>query len=149
MRVAVLYNAVSQQDTIEDLDVLVQVDVVSQALTRLGHEHFPLTCTLDLDALKEKLLQLQPDIVFNLVESLGGNDSLIYMPPAVLGTLNMPYTGSPAESLFLTTHKILAKDRLIRAGLPTPYWIVEDTLAGPRPSMAKKRSQAPGVFTGG
>ena len=130
MRVAVLYNAVSQQDTIDDLDVLVQVDVVSQSLKRLGHEHFAVACTLDLDSMKETLRKLRPDMVFNLVESLQGDDSLVYLPPAVLVSLNLPYTGASAESLFLTTHKLLAKDRLSRAGLPTPSWIVQDAITG-------------------
>jgi D-alanine-D-alanine ligase len=129
MRVAVLYNAVSQQDTIEDQDVLVQVDVVSQSLKRLGHEHFPVACTLDLDAMREQLRQCRPDAVFNLVEALHGDDSLVYLPPAVLNTLGLPYTGASAESLFLTTHKILAKERLLHAGLPTPAWIVQDTIS--------------------
>jgi D-alanine-D-alanine ligase len=129
MRIAVLYNAVSQQDTIEDQDVLVQVEVVSQSLKRLGHEHFAVACTLDLDAMKEKLRELQPDMVFNLVEALQGDDSLVYLPPAVLVSLNLPHTGASAESLFLTTHKLLAKDRLSRAGLPTPSWIVQDKIS--------------------
>jgi D-alanine-D-alanine ligase len=129
MRVAVLYNAVSQQDTIEDQDVLVQVDIVSQSLKCLGHEHFLIACTLDLDSMKEKLRQCEPDVVFNLVEALHGDDSLVYLPPAVLDSLVLPYTGATAESLFLTTHKILAKERLSHAGLPTPAWIVQDTIA--------------------
>jgi D-alanine-D-alanine ligase len=145
MRVAVLYNAVFQQDSIEDQDVLVQVDVVSQSLQRLGHELFAVTCTLDLDSMKEQLRKLRPDRVFNLVEALHGNDSLVYLPPAVLDTLDLPYTGSSAESLFLTTHKLLAKDRLASAGLPTPRWIVQETPAGdkkahgPHPSPLPKR----------
>jgi D-alanine-D-alanine ligase len=130
MRVAVLYNAVSQQDTIEDLDVLVQVDVVSQSLKRLGHELFAVACTLDLDSMKEKLRKLRPDRVFNLVEALHGDDSLVYLPPAVLDTLDLPYTGASAESLFLTTHKLLAKDRLSSAGLPTPRWLVQEAITG-------------------
>jgi D-alanine-D-alanine ligase len=130
MRIAVLYNAVSEQDTIEDQDVLVQVEVVSQSLKRLGHEHFAVACTLDLDAMKEKLRELRPDMVFNLVEALEGDDSLVYLPPAVLVSLNLPHTGAAAESLFLTTHKLLAKDRLSRAGLPTPSWIVQDKIIG-------------------
>ncbi len=100
MRVAVLYNAVSQQDTIEDLDVLVQVDVVSQSLKRLGHEHFAVACTLDLDSMKEKLGKLRPDMVFNLVEALHGDDSLVYLPPAVLVSLNLPYTGARPNRFF-------------------------------------------------
>jgi D-alanine-D-alanine ligase len=129
MRIAVLYNAVSEQDTIEDQDVLVQVEVVSQSLKRLGHEYFAVACTLDLDAMKEKLRELRPDMVFNLVEALQGDDSLVYLPPAVLVSLNLPHTGAAAESLFLTTHKLLAKDRLTRAGLPTPSWIVQDKIS--------------------
>ena len=145
MRIAVLYNAVSQQDTIEDLDVLVQVDVVSQSLKRLGHEHFAVACTLDLDTMREKLRKLRLDMVFNLVEALHGDDSLVYLPPAVLVSLNLPHTGASAESLFLTTHKLLAKDRLASAGLPTPRWIVQETPAGdkkahgPHPSPLPKR----------
>jgi D-alanine-D-alanine ligase len=143
MRVAVLYNDVSAQDTLEDQDVLVQADVVSQSLKRLGHENFTVPCTLDLDSMKKNLRRLQPDVVFNLVEALEGNDSLVYLPPAVLDTLGLPYTGGSAESLFLTTHKLLAKERLLSAGLPTPPWIVQDAIReedekpsviGPHPS---------------
>src|SRR3972149_687724 len=128
MRVAILHNYVSPQDTIEDLDVLLQVDMVSQSLKRLGHDQCTLTCTLDLGMMKEKLGQFQPDVVFNLVETLSGSDSLIYLPPAILDTMGMPYTGSHTESLFLTTNKLLAKQRLSQAGLPTPVWIPQDTV---------------------
>ena len=38
-----------------------------------------------------------------------------------------PYTGSPAEAVFLTSHKTMAKERMRSAGLPTPAW------AGPYP----------------
>jgi D-alanine-D-alanine ligase len=134
MRIVLLYNAVSQQDTIEDLDVLVQVEVVSESLKRLGHELFSLACTLDLHSMKEKLRELRPDRIFNLVEALHGDDSLVFLPPAVFDILNLPYTGAPAESLFLTTHKLLAKDRLSRAGLPTPRWIARIDSAGPHPN---------------
>lgn len=130
MRVVILYNAVSQHDTIEDKDVLIQVDVVSQSLKRLGHELYMVACTLDLDLMREKLQRLRPDVVFNLVEALHGDDSLIYLPPAVLDTMSVPYTGACAESLFLTTHKLLAKDRLFHAGLPTPAWIVQSPNSG-------------------
>ncbi len=130
MQVVILYNAVSEQDAVEDLDVLVQVETVSQSLKRLGHESFAVPCTLDLNSLKEKLQQLQPDVIFNLVEALHGDDSLVYLPPAVLDALGLPYTGSQAEALFLTTNKILAKQRLSQAGLPTPTWIAKDADQG-------------------
>jgi D-alanine-D-alanine ligase len=156
MRVAVLYNAVSQQDTIEDLDVLVQVNVVRESLKRLGHEHFAVACTLDLDSMKDQLRKLRPDIVFNLVEALHGDDSLVHLPPAVLDSLKLPYTGSSAESLFLTTHKLLAKERLSCAGLPTPKWIVQKSaveahenpcLVGTHPAPFPTAYVAPGEIS--
>jgi D-alanine-D-alanine ligase len=35
----------------------------------------------------------------------------------------MPYTGSCAESLLITSNKVMAKERMEKAGLPTPEWI--------------------------
>ena len=62
-------------------------------------------------------------MIFSLVESLAGADSLVYLPAAVLDVLGVPYCGCRTESLFLTTHKTLAKERMRMAGLPTPGWM--------------------------
>ena len=123
MRVAVLHNAVPEDAPLEDQDTLVQVRAVAEALAGLGHEPATVSCTLDLAALRDELLRLRPDVVFNLVESLGGADSLGYLPSAVLDALGVPYTGNRTEALFLTTHKLLAKQQLRQAGLPTPAWM--------------------------
>ena len=123
MRVAILHNAVPDDAPLEDQDTLIQVDAVRAALARLGHEPATVSCTLNLAALHDELRRLRPDVVFNLVESLAEADSLVYLPLAVLDVLGLPYTGSRTESLFLTTHKLLAKERLRQAGLPTPAWM--------------------------
>jgi D-alanine-D-alanine ligase len=73
--------------------------------------------------MQNDLLRLKPDVVFNLVESLAEADSLVYLPHADLDVLGIPYAGNRTESLFLTTHKLLAKERLRSDGLPTPAWI--------------------------
>ncbi len=123
MRVAVLHNAVPDDAPLEDRDTLVQVETVVAVLSRLRHEAIALACTLDLAALHERLRRDRPDVVFNLVESLAEADSLAYLPLAVLDALSIPYTGSRTEAMFLTAHKVLAKQRLLAAGLPTPAWI--------------------------
>jgi len=123
MRVAILHNAVPPDAPLEDQDTLVQVRVVAEALTRLGHEPTAVACTLDLAELRRELEQLRPDMVFNLVESLAGADSLVYLPLGVLDVLGLPYTGGGTEALFLTTHKLMAKERMQHAGLPTPGWM--------------------------
>ena len=69
-------------------------------------------------------------VVFNLVESLDGADSLQYVPAALLDALGTPYTGAPAEVIFQTTQKLLAKQLLRLAGLPTPAWVEERARTG-------------------
>ena len=122
MRVVILHNAVPADATPEDQDTLVQVEAVAGALTRLGHEPTAIACTLDLAAMREQLLRDRPELVFYLVESLVEADSLIYLPLAVLDVLGLPYVGSRTEAMLLTTHKLLAKEQMRYAGLPTPAW---------------------------
>lgn len=123
MRIAVLHNAVPEDAPLEDRDTLVQVEAVREAVARLGHEPVAVPCGLDLAALRDALVRLRPDAAFNLVESLADADSLVYLPLAVLDVLGLPYTGGRTEALFLTTHKLMGKERLRVAGLPTPDWI--------------------------
>ncbi len=120
MRVALLYNEVGDEAEPDEADVLVQVEAVTEALAGLGHEVLPLGCGLDLAAVSRELAARAPDAVFNLVESLAGHERLIHVVPALLDSLGWPCTGSSAEAIFLTTNKLLAKERLAAAGLPTP-----------------------------
>jgi D-alanine-D-alanine ligase len=127
MDVAILHPALPPQAALEDQDTLVQVQTVAEALVRLGHRTTTVPCTLDLAALQQRLAEVRPQVVFNLVESLGGADSLQYLPSAVLDAMGLPYTGNSTEAIFQTTHKLLAKQLLRLAGLPTPAWL---TLVG-------------------
>ncbi|MGD0899760.1 MAG: hypothetical protein ABR915_18155 [Thermoguttaceae bacterium] len=122
MDVAILHPAVPPDASPEDQDTLVQVRVIAEALEHLGHRAESIGCTLDLAAARQDILRARPDAVFNLAESLGGADSLQHVPPALLDTLGIPYTGNPTEAIFQTTHKLLAKHLLALAGLPTPAW---------------------------
>jgi D-alanine-D-alanine ligase len=54
----------------------------------------------------------------------------MHLAPSLLDAIHIPYTGSPAAAIFLTTHKLLAKERLRHAGIPTPEaFILGKTLA--------------------
>jgi D-alanine-D-alanine ligase len=141
MRVVVLHNAVAAGAPPEERDVLVQADAVLAALSALGHTGEPLACTLDLDRLRRELTALRPAVVFNLVEALGGSDGLQHLVPALLEAGGWPYTGASGEAFVLTNHKVLAKERMAAAGLPTPPWHgpFPDrgmTLAGPPPEAS-------------
>ncbi len=133
MRIAVLHNAIVADAPPEDQDTLVQVAAISQSLTRLGHIALPIACTLDLEELRATLREARPELVFNLVESLAGVDSLLYLPVAVLDAMGLPYTGSRTEALFLSANKLLSKQRMHQAGLPTPAWIETGDTGVPSP----------------
>ncbi|MCF8067095.1 MAG: GNAT family N-acetyltransferase [Desulfobacterales bacterium] len=123
MRIVVVYNAVEEDSSLDDLDVLMQVNAVSDALTELGHEAIRISCNLNLLELKYALEKAKPDCVFNLVESLEGHDRLIDVVPSLLDTMGLRYTGSPAESIRITSQKVMAKELMMATGLPTPKWI--------------------------
>ena len=123
MRIVILHPAVPPEATLEDQDSMVQVEAIAGSLRRLGHEPTAMPCTLDLARVRQELLAEPPGVVFNLVESIDGADSLQYLPPALLDALAIRYTGAPTEALFQTTHKLLAKQLMHLAGLPTPAWL--------------------------
>lgn len=123
MKIAILHNAVTDDDSAAARDVLVQVAAVEDACQALGHVVSRLECTLNLEAVEQALTDSRPDVVFNLVESLAESDRLAHLAPALLESLDIPYTGNPAAVLLLSNDKPLTKDRLRAAGLPTPDWV--------------------------
>lgn len=123
MRVLIVHHALSSQSSPDDRDVLRQAEFVRHVLQGLGHAVETLATDLNLQRFREELLRLSPDVVFHLVESLGGTDRLQYLSAGVLETLGVPYTGCSAQALFETNDKLLTKKRLRAAGLPTPDWI--------------------------
>lgn len=132
MNIAIVHNQVGDHDAPDAKDVLQQAEAVTTALERLGHRVERLACTLDLEAMRAILTQRRPDLVFNLVEELGGHGRLIHLFPFLLDAMGIAYTGAPAEAILLTSNKTMAKERLRGAGLPTPAWV------GPWPENAAR-----------
>jgi D-alanine-D-alanine ligase-like ATP-grasp enzyme/ribosomal protein S18 acetylase RimI-like enzyme len=132
LKVAILHNAASADDSPSDRDVLVQVAAVEAACQELGHRARRLSCTLNFELVEESLVRDRPDVVFNLVESLADSDRLAHLAAVLLEDLDIPYTGTQARSLHLSNNKPLTKHKLRTAGLPTADW-----LAPPFPPLAK------------
>jgi D-alanine-D-alanine ligase len=131
MRVAVLHDDIPDTAAADARDVLVQADAVAGALERLGHEGLRWPCTLNLDALRRRIDAKGPDLVFNLVESVNGRGSLIHLPLFCLDAWGVVYTGASAAAMLETSNKIMAKTKMVAAGLPTPPW--EGPFRGSRP----------------
>jgi D-alanine-D-alanine ligase len=120
MHVAILHQFVPPDASADERDVLVQASAVSLALRELGHSFSILPCTLDLSAVASQLKSHRPDVVFNLVESLGGTDALQCLAPLVVESLGFKITGSSGAAIIDSGRKRFAKTLLRAAGLPTP-----------------------------
>ena len=123
MHVAIVHDTVSDADAPDARDVFAQADAVARALEKLGHSSCRISCSLNLLAVEEELRRRQVDLVFNLVESIGGQGRLIHLLPFCLDAMAMPYTGTRAEAMMLTSGKVLSKGWMASAGIPTPAWI--------------------------
>lgn len=123
MKIVILHSDVAEGAGADELDVLVQVATVASVLEAQGHQLRTVPMSLDLDAAAKRLQAEAPDLVFNLVETLGGTGRLIHVAPALLDHLQIPYTGTAAEGLFLTSNKLLAKQLLQTHGVATPSWV--------------------------
>ncbi|MDD5225331.1 MAG: D-alanine--D-alanine ligase [bacterium] len=126
MKVAVLHNPVAPGAPPEELDNKIQCETVNRALVELGHRPEPVPFGSDLTEISRALERVKPACVFNLVESVGIHERLIYFAPAFLEALGIPFTGVPSIPMMLTTNKLIAKKIMRREGLPTPDWWVGD-----------------------
>jgi D-alanine-D-alanine ligase len=108
--------------------VLVEAAVVCRALRALGYAPVKLPLTLNLRRAAAALRRLSPRFVFSLVESVEGLDRLAHLAPALLDCMDLAYTGARTEALFITSNKLLTKEKLRLASIPTPEWApVEDS----------------------
>ena len=120
--VLVLHEALRADARPDELDALVQVREISEAIEQLHWKAGRLEVDLNLKLALERLKERQPACVFNLVESLHGRGELIGLVPAVLESAAIPFTGSGSDAIALTSQKILAKRWMRLNGVPTPAW---------------------------
>jgi len=102
---------------------------VMRALAALGHEGR----SLDFDGrFIDALRALSPDVVFNALHGVGGEDGTIQ---GVLEWMGIPYTGSGIAACAVALDKHLTKKLLAAEGLPTPAWDVFDLTGGTLPLL--------------
>jgi D-alanine-D-alanine ligase len=117
----------------DEQDVLVEAGLVEGALQALGYRTVRVSLSLDLRQAALRLRRAAPRFVFNLVESVEGEDRLLYLAGALLDSLGLPFTGCPTEALFLAASKLSCKRLLAGGGVATPAWIAVEQLAGGDP----------------
>jgi len=121
-----LHSDISPDASQDELDCLEQAEAIAQALRTLNYEPLLLPFELNLNHTITMLQSLKPQAVFNIVETLDSQGSLIHFAPALLDSLKIPYTGCPTQAVFQTSNKPLAKKIMYYAGIATPDWIEQD-----------------------
>ncbi len=138
MKIVILHSEIGSCASADEQDVMNQVEAVSSSLRSMGHQSVALPFSLDLPAMSERLRFESCELVFNLVETGGGQGRLIHLAPSLLDSLRMPYTGAGTDATFLSSNKLAAK-RILRAHrLRTPDWVglTESSLRGPFPAAS-------------
>lgn len=131
-KVAVLYSDVRREYFPTEAQYITEKDADKDArligayLETLGIEVFLYPGNAELPA---RLVQDQPDMVINLVDSVKGDESLASAIPGVLELLEFPYTGADILGLSLDTNKFLIKKLLQQHGIPVPHYQLLNTPA--------------------
>jgi len=122
MKISVLFNSPGETAGPDDLDTLEQVRAVRQALDELGIESGEIHTDPDLPRFRALLKKNPGSTVFNLTDPLSGEGRFISLYPQILEQEGILYTGCSADSLYLTSNKLLAKKMMALGGISTPYW---------------------------
>lgn len=128
---AILLGEIPPDAPEDELDTLHEAEALTGALDQLGYAPVLVTMTPNLEDTANRLRQLAPRFVWNIVESVSGKARLLHLAPALLDHLGIRYTGARTEATFTTTNKIVAKQVMKSAGIPTPEWVtLDEALAG-------------------
>jgi D-alanine-D-alanine ligase len=129
----ILYNKLSENPQDDEADVLEQVNLVTTALHNLEYEVVTDQMDMDLQSAIDRIRKIGPDIIFNLVETIGNKGEFTFLANSVLNFLQIPYTGSPLIPMFHCSNKVLAKKELRAIGIRTPKGYTLDAVNQLRP----------------
>ena len=94
---------------------------VVKALEELGYTVKAIDVQRDLPKLLEELSEFKPDVIFNALHGVGGEDGVIQ---GVLEMLQIPYTHCGVTASAIAMNKILSRKIFQHVGILTPPWKV-------------------------
>jgi D-alanine-D-alanine ligase len=131
MRLALAYNIKKDpeeglpEDFYAEWDDMETIEGVRSALLTV-HESVEL---IEADeGAYQKLRDLRPELVFNMAEGLWGESRESHLP-SIMEILRIPYTGSAPLTLALCLNKARAKQVLSYCSIPTPAFVVIESLS--------------------
>ncbi|MBF0348305.1 MAG: D-alanine--D-alanine ligase [Magnetococcales bacterium] len=112
--------------SIDEEDTRAQARAVAESLMRLGFRAPVIALGPGLEELKQ-VRASQPEVIFNLVEGLGGLGRRAHEAALRLEEIGVPLTGVSGAIQEIVNSKCGCKDALQAMGLPTPSWTLTGT----------------------
>jgi D-alanine-D-alanine ligase len=107
---------------LSEVGVLEECEEIKEALTQKGFQTETFNLLDNIDELCSRLGSGNYDVVFNLVESVGGVSIKEMYVAGIYELYNVPYTGCSAVTLGLCLNKHRAKLIMKGAGFSVPRW---------------------------
>lgn len=124
MRISVAYN-LRTDETEATAELLSKEDIVRicEAIASLNHRVTPVEVSGRPDDVVERILNSEPDLIFNLAEgTIGSSREAFY--PGLYEQMRIPFTGGNASLLHLNLDKQLTKTVLASHGIRVPRGIL-------------------------
>ena len=122
-KIAVIYSDVKREYFPTEQQYITEKNALSDA-TIIANEIKKLGCPVFLypgnESLTASILKDKPAMIFNLVDSIKGNEYLSSTIPGMLDMMDIPYTGAGLLGLALCYNKFLTKKLLQNSGVPVP-----------------------------
>jgi len=104
-------------------DILTQVEAIEEALGDLGHRSVRIPFTREVSGFIGRMKEAEIEIAVNLCETVDEDPRFAGHPAALLELLSIPFSGSSAVALMLTTDKLTTKRLLKSHGINTPRYL--------------------------
>ncbi len=134
LRIVVVYNrdfegAEADPENKSREDIRDIAENIIKILESADHEASGLGVGGDVCDAMEQVRRLAPAVVFNLCESIHGDNRFECLLPLMLELEGITYTGSDPFALALALHKDRTKEVLRARGIPTPHGLLIDDAA--------------------
>jgi D-alanine-D-alanine ligase len=107
-------------------DIMTQVEAIEGAFEDLGHRSVRISFTREVGDTIKRMKEAGVELAVNLCETVDEDPHFVGHPAALLELLSIPFSGSPAIALMLTTDKLITKQLLKAHGIRTPPYRMYD-----------------------
>jgi D-alanine-D-alanine ligase len=119
--IAIVHSDVPPGAPPDEQDTLAVAALVQEILQDAGYR---VPCmSFIIGETETRLKTMNPDLIFNLVESIDGRGTEIHAAPLLFETMGLSFLGSGSSAMKATTDKIAAKAILRAQDLPTPLYL--------------------------